>query len=66
MKSNPGQIPDDARGKRVIVTLRNGRVCGRDPVGAALPNGWAADGREGCRWSRGNSPWDIVAYEVVG
>lgn len=63
---NPGYCPTGAAGKRVIVKLRNGRVCGREPVGNALPAGWAADGRQGCRWSLTGDPFDIVAYEVLG
>ena len=56
MKPNPGQCPPDAEGRRVNVLLRNG----------SRGEGWAADGRSGCRWSTENSPHDIVEYEVAG
>ena len=56
MRPNPGHLPDDAAGKRVRVTLRNG----------SRPTGdWAADGRGACRWSLPGRPHDIVAYEVA-
>ncbi len=62
MKPNPGHIPHEARGRRVIVTLRNGSVCGRVPVSAAAPRGWAADQ---ARWTLTEQPHDILAYEVL-
>jgi hypothetical protein len=63
--ANKGHLPPIAAGKRVIVRLRNGSVCGREPVGNALPNGWAADGRFGCRWELTGSPFDIVGWEIA-
>ena len=66
MKMNHGYIPAEARGKRVIVELRSGRVCGREQVSPTAPLGWAADGKDGCRWSLTGDDWDIVGYEVIG
>lgn len=60
-----GTIPAKARGKRVVVQLRNGSICGRDPVHSAAPSGWAADGKGGCRWSLKNGPFDIAAFKVL-
>lgn len=63
MSMNHGYIPAEAVGKRVVIELRNGRVCGRDPVSSATPPGWAADTS---RWSLTGDDWDIVGYEVLG
>jgi hypothetical protein len=63
---NPGYCPDRAKGKRVIVKLANGLICGRNPVSATTPPGWAADGPQGCRWSIAGHPFDIANYEVLG
>lgn len=60
-----GIIPAKARGKRVVVQLRNGSIAGRDPVSPASPAGWAADGKAGCRWSLKNGPFDIIAFKVL-
>lgn len=65
MKPNPGHCPDEAIGKRVIVRLVEGSVCGRDPVSPITPKGWAADGRHGCRWTITGHPFDIAEYEVI-
>lgn len=65
MTPNPGHLPPETAGKRVIVALRNGSVCGREPVSSGGPRGWAADGRGGCRWSLTNHPFDIINYEVI-
>ncbi|MCC7097295.1 MAG: hypothetical protein IT472_08960 [Thermomonas sp.] len=62
MKPNPGHLPDDAIGKRVIVGLRNGSVCGRVPVTATAPLGWDA---KQARWSLTGQPHDIAQYEVI-
>lgn len=64
MTPNPGYCPAEAHGKRVRITLANGRL-GKCDNGLTSPPGWAADGRGGCRWSRTGSPYDIAAYEVV-
>lgn len=65
MNPNPGHCPEDAIGKRVIVRLADGSVCGRDPVSSTSPRGWAADGRNGCRWTLTGQPSDIAEYEVI-
>lgn len=65
MKPNPGYCPPEAIGKRVVVELRNGRVCGREPVTTVTPAGWAADGQHGCRWTLTRNSWDIAFYEVL-
>jgi len=62
---NPGHCPDFARGKRVRVVLANGQRYGDHPVNAVVPAGWAADGSNGCRWSRSGHPFDIAEYEVI-
>ncbi len=62
MRPNRGTIPAEAVGKRVVVTLRNGRVCGQEPVTTVTPAGWAADTS---RWSLTGEPFDIVSYEVL-
>jgi hypothetical protein len=59
MKPNLGEIPRRARGKRVHVRLRNGYNTREHE-----PNGWAADGPGGCRWSLQNDPFDIVEYDI--
>jgi hypothetical protein len=51
MRPNPGHCPDEARGRRVIVQLANGTICGTEPVTTVSPLGWAADGKGGCRWT---------------
>jgi len=73
---NPGDgtVPADAVGKRVRVILRNPQDEGpREPPYAdantqAVPTGWAADGRGGCRWGIGrkHDDFDILAYLVLG
>jgi hypothetical protein len=63
MAPNPGRCPPEAYGKRVIVKLANGRICGRNQVGPTSPIGWAA---ETTRWSITGHPFDIANYEVVG
>lgn len=64
MKRNPGYLPSDAMGKRVVVLLANGMRGGNDN-GPAHPPGWAADGRGECRWTRTGHPFDIERYEVI-
>lgn len=74
MKPNPGHLPEEAVGKRVRVVLEKDRASMREPEYADKLNptckpGWAADGRDGCRWSikkRGFPPsHDIAFYEVI-
>jgi hypothetical protein len=62
MTPNPGHLPEEATGKRVIVRLREGSICGRQPVSPTAPRGWAADG---ARWSLTGHPFDIMDYEVI-
>lgn len=62
MKANPGHLPEEAIGKRVIVKLANGDVCGREPVSPTAPRGWAADT---ARWTLTGHPFDIAEYEVI-
>ncbi|MEP9402063.1 hypothetical protein [Sphingomonas sp. VNH70] len=64
MRPNPGHLPQDAIGKRVRVLLANGREGSTDP-NPMTPSGWAADGKNGCRWSLTGSPFDIAEYEVI-
>lgn len=67
MRPNLGHCPDEARGKRVIVQLANGRICGTEPVTTVTPLGWSADGKGGCRWSltRGGFPFDIAGWRLA-
>jgi len=66
--------PPEAVGKRVRVILRDPHGLGlhepsyADENTQAVPSGWAADGRGGCRWTfdRDVSPFDIVGYRVLG
>lgn len=66
MSPNRGRCPIEAEGKRVIVKLANGRVCGREPVSSTTPLGWAANGQGACRWTITGSPFDIANYQVLG
>lgn len=64
-----GRVPLKAKGKRVAVQLRNGRII-TDPVNKDTPPGWAADGKGGCRWDflpddHHARAFDIVAYKVL-
>lgn len=65
MMPNPGRLPPEAVGKRVLVQLRHSGIgkCDDNPMS---PPGWAADGKGGCRWSITGSSFDIAAYEVIG
>lgn len=62
MKPNPGHLPRDAVGKRVVVRLTNGREHGRAPVNVGGKLGWDA---MTTRWSRTGSPFDVAAYRVL-
>lgn len=75
MTPNPGCLPEEAVGKRVRVILRKDAGTMTEPqyadaLNPMAPPGWAADGRNGCRWSlkqRGRDPaFDILFYEVIG
>lgn len=65
MLPNPGFCPQSMRDKRVVVQLANGRICGREQVTSTTPTGWAADGRQGCRWTLTGDPFDIVGWQVA-
>jgi hypothetical protein len=60
LKPSPGRCPDEARGKRVRVVLRNGYDTAKSER-----NGWPADGRGACNWSRDLGPWTIESWEIV-
>lgn len=62
MNPNLGHLPAEAEGKRVLVQLVNGEICGREPVSVVAPTGWAANT---ARWTRSGHPFDIDAYEVL-
>lgn len=62
-KPNPGYLPKDAKGKRVRVVLMNGRQPA--DVSPAMPPGWAADEKSGCRWTKTGDEWDIAWYIVL-
>lgn len=64
-KPNPGHCPPEARGKRVIVLLVNGKVCGDEPVSSVTPPGWSADDKGACRWTITGFGWDIANYFVL-
>lgn len=70
-KPNPGHIPKGAAGKRVRVILRNPHGQGpyepayADANTQAVPTGWAADERGGCRWSLTGHAFDIVGYRIL-
>lgn len=64
MIPNPGYCPADAEGRRVRVLLANGAIGACDDGPTSAP-GWAADGRNGCRWSITGHPFDIAEYQVV-
>lgn len=65
-KPNPGECPRDAKGKRVVVKLNNGDVCGEDPVTTVTAAGWAADGKHGANWTRDPEwPFAIAEYYVL-
>lgn len=56
LSKNLGELPPHAKGKRVRVKLRNG---------LRPAETWAADGRDGCRWSLEGHPFDIAEFEVI-
>ncbi|WP_242095472.1 hypothetical protein [Sphingomonas sp. CROZ-RG-20F-R02-07] len=58
MKRNLGKLPKAAIGKRVRGILASGSHFGGT-------DGWAADGRAGCRWELIGDPFDIEFYEVI-
>lgn len=67
-RENAGTCPASAMGKRVVVELRNGSICGDKPVSPTSPPGWAADGKGACRWSFSTGPssqFDIIRYRIL-
>ena len=66
-KPNPGHCPREAKGKRVVVRLNNGNVCGEESVTPVTPPGWAADGKLGCDWTIDRQySFAIAEYYVLG
>lgn len=66
-KPNPGYCPRSAKGKRVIVQLNNGTICGEEPVTTVSPPGWAADGKQGCDWTIDRQySFAIAGFYVIG
>lgn len=66
-KPNPGRCPRAAKGKRVVVMLNNGSICGEEPLSPVTPAGWAADGKHGCNWEIDPDwPFAIRGYYVLG
>lgn len=62
-RDNPGHQPRGTAGKRVRVILRGG--CGSGlPERYRPPESWPADGRQGCRWTLNDDPFDILQFEV--
>ena len=54
IENRTGTMPRILAGKRVRVRLR----CGRMPAET-----WPADGKQGCRWTLENHPYDITHYK---
>lgn len=65
VRENHGTMPADAAGKRIRGVLRNGMRFGFEPIANAVPDGWAADGKLGCRWTLTGHPFDIAEFEVI-
>lgn len=69
-RENPGYCPDDARGRRVLVRLRNGTEHGGQQVTVVSKLGWAADGRDACNWALDppgvrSREFNIAHYKVI-
>lgn len=66
-----GVCPPEARGKRVKVLLRCGRIDGVKPVTATSKAGWPADrdaaGRSGppMRWTLEGHPSDVLFWDLA-
>lgn len=65
-----GRCPDAARGERVKVRLRNGRVDGAEVLAQGTPAGWRSD--ETCpgkgpptRWTLEGGPFDVIEWDFV-
>ena len=68
LEHDGGEQPARTKGKRVIVQLRSGKVCGREPVTSTSPPGWTADAPTRWKWEPEGSPartFDIVRYMIV-
>lgn len=67
-RPNRGHCPSDLVGtdRRVEVILANGSVVDPTPIAQAVPGGWRADGRGGCRWTLTGSPFDIAYWRRMG
>lgn len=63
-KVNKGNLPRSAKGKRVRVVLAHGEEAKYDQR-SDTPDGWAADGRGGCRWDLTGAPHDIAWFLVL-
>lgn len=57
-----GRCPREAVGKRVIVKLRNGDVCGEKQVTSVSPIGWDA---KTTVWADRGFAFDVVEYRVL-
>ena len=67
-KTNIGERPIEAKGKRVKVKLRNGMICGDKPVSTGAAKGWPADdeaGRGPCNWRITGSDFDIAEWDFA-
>lgn len=61
-RPNPGRQPEETIGKRVVVRLANGSICGERPVNSDSKLGWSADTTH---WGRTGSPFDVAEYRVL-
>lgn len=66
----PGFLPEAARGKRVKVKLRNGMICGNEPVAGGAPAGWHADSSAPgkgppVRWRHDGGPFDVTDWDFA-
>jgi hypothetical protein len=65
-KPNPGTCPEEAKGKRVLVELADGRQPRYADVDDPMaPPGWPADGKTGCCWRKRGLPFDIAFYKLI-
>lgn len=67
---NPGYCPGLAKGKRVKVRLRNGRVCGDKPIANGVPAGWHADATAPGKgppinWNLTGGDFDVIEWDFV-
>lgn len=67
-RKNHGRKPGDAAGKRVVVELRTGEICGELPQTPTSPAGWAVEpqkGAPGVRWTLEGHPFDVIRYRIL-